>query len=127
MYGIGPNTARKLVALGLQTLDDLEVYYGVDREEVLGEGRTGVGEGGEEEGKGPEEMEKPHEKWWPGKGKDKESDPKGKKLGSGGGVMVGDAGRELGESWIRVALGLREDLALKYVFHDLSLTPGLVY
>ncbi|TCD66672.1 hypothetical protein EIP91_001090 [Steccherinum ochraceum] len=118
IYGIGPNTARKLVALGLGTLEDVEVYYGVDREEVLQEGRAGFDEateGLEEAGdsRGPEEMEKPHEKWWPGKDKDKKTDPKAKKLSSGGGVMIGDAGSELGESWIRVALGLREDLAVK--------------
>ena len=32
IYGIGPNTARKLHALGLRTLEDLEVYYGVDKD-----------------------------------------------------------------------------------------------
>ncbi|KAH8103597.1 Nucleotidyltransferase [Cristinia sonorae] len=107
VYGIGPNTARKLHALGLQSLEDLEAYYGVDREEVLQEGQPV-----QEEGRGPEEMSRPHEKWWPGKDKEKEEDPKKKTLGRGG-PMVGDAGSELGESWIRVALGLREDLAVK--------------
>ncbi|THH18302.1 hypothetical protein EUX98_g8985 [Antrodiella citrinella] len=110
VYGIGPNTARKLVALGLQTLDDLEVYYSADPDEVLQEGQ-GNAEVTEEGGDGPEDLEKPHEKWWPGKGEAKDTVPKGKTLG--GGAMIGDQGSELGESWIRVALGLREDLAIK--------------
>ena len=118
VYGIGPHTARKLHALGLQTLDDLEAYYGVDKEEVLQEGQVeaspGV-EGHEDVERGPEEMQRPHEKWWPNKGKDHERDTKGKKSLTSSGPMVGDAGSELGESWVRVALGLREDLALKSV------------
>lgn len=119
VYGIGPNTARKLHALGLQTLDDLEAYYGVDKEEVLQEGQIEASpgdKGHEDVERGPEEMERPYEKWWPGKGKDQERDTKGKKGSTSGGPMVGDAGSELGESWVRVALGLREDLALKSVY-----------
>ena len=33
VYGIGPSTARRLYALGLRTIDDLEAYYGVEPEE----------------------------------------------------------------------------------------------
>ena len=32
VYGIGPSTARRLYALGLRTIDDLEAYYGVEPE-----------------------------------------------------------------------------------------------
>ena len=83
------------------------MYYGVDKNEVLQEGHAGEDA---EAKRGPEEMEKPPVKWWLQKGKQKDEDRK--KLSTGGG-MVGEAGVELGESWIRVALGLREDLALK--------------
>ncbi|KAI0821017.1 Nucleotidyltransferase [Irpex lacteus] len=34
VYGIGPHTARRLYALGLRTIDDLEIYYGVEQEET---------------------------------------------------------------------------------------------
>lgn len=37
VYGIGPQTARRLYALGLRTVDDLEAYYGVDSEGEEGE------------------------------------------------------------------------------------------
>lgn len=79
IYGIGPNTARRLHALGLQSLDDLEVYYGVDKNEISNEFM---------------EIEKPASQFWRGKSQ-----------------AQGDEG--LGESWIKVALGLREDLAIK--------------
>lgn len=73
VYGIGPTTARRLYALGLRTLDDLEVYYGVDPTE-----------------KESELVEIEHREAY---GKD---------------AAVG-----LGETWIKIALGLREDLQIK--------------
>ena len=33
VYGIGPQTARRLYALGLRTVENLEAYYGVYPEE----------------------------------------------------------------------------------------------
>lgn len=33
IYGIGPSTARRLYALGLRTIEDLEIYFGVEPEE----------------------------------------------------------------------------------------------
>ncbi|THG94502.1 hypothetical protein EW026_g6985 [Hermanssonia centrifuga] len=73
VYGIGPSTARRLFALGLRTLEDLEVYYGVEKEE-------------------PESqlVELEH------------------KENFGSDAKVG-----LGETWVKIALGLREDLAIK--------------
>ncbi|KAI0827661.1 Nucleotidyltransferase [Trametes gibbosa] len=101
VYGIGANTARRLFGLGLRSLDDLEIYYGVERSEV--------------EDPHPEIVEvnvKPRQP---------------------GGVDEG-----LGDSWIRVALGLREDLNKRIprdeveeigrvVMHELDeLEPGCV-
>lgn len=71
VYGIGPTTARRLYALGLRTIEDLEVYYGVMPEEP------------------EEELVELNSK----EGKDAE---------------VG-----LGETWVKIALGLRTDLDIK--------------
>ncbi len=82
IYGIGPSTAQRLYNLGLRTLDDLEIYYGVEREGIPGQSQI------------VEVEEKAHK---PG--------------GSARGQRMGDEG--LGDSWIRVALGLREDFTKK--------------
>lgn len=73
IYGIGPSTARRLYALGLRTIEDLEAYYGVEPEE-------------------PEDqlVELEHRERY---GKDAEAG--------------------LGETWIKIALGLRKDLQIK--------------
>lgn len=80
IYGIGPQTARKLYALNLRTLDDLEVYFGVEPEEDEGV------------------VEIEHRERY-------------------------DRDREagLGETWIKIALGLRKDLEIKYVVSSTSL------
>ena len=75
IYGIGPSTARRLYALGLRTLDDLEAYFGVEPEEE--ESRL---------------VEIEHQE----------------KFG-----RMGETG--LGETWIKIALGLRKDLDIKFV------------
>ncbi|KAI0333302.1 Nucleotidyltransferase [Cubamyces sp. BRFM 1775] len=85
IYGIGPNTARRLYNLGLRSLDDLEVYYGVERQEII--------EGGHDEI--VEVEEKPRQSGWV-RGQHGHTDSEG-----------------LSDSWIRIALGLREDLSKK--------------
>ncbi|EKM53596.1 uncharacterized protein PHACADRAFT_176005 [Phanerochaete carnosa HHB-10118-sp] len=72
IYGIGPSTARRLYALGLRTVDDLEVYFGVEPEEEESQ---------------LVELEH-HERF-------------GRASESG-----------LGETWIKIALGLRNDFEL---------------
>lgn len=74
IYGIGPNTARRLYALGLRSIEDLEVYYGVEPEET-------------EES---QLVELEHKETF------------GKQSDTG-----------LGETWIKIALGLRTDLDIK--------------
>ena len=81
IYGIGPSTARRLYNLNLRTLDDLEVYYGVEREDV------------EHQSQIVEIEEKPRRPGWMR------------------GQHEGDD--SFGDNWIRIALGLREDLAKK--------------
>lgn len=76
IYGIGPNTARRLYALGLRSIEDLEIYYGVEPEETHEE----------------ELVELEHRE------------------GFGGKFDTG-----LGETWIKIALGLRKDLEIKCV------------
>ncbi|KAI0657690.1 Nucleotidyltransferase [Cubamyces menziesii] len=85
IYGIGPTTARRLYNLGLRSLDNLEVYYGVERQEII-------------EGVKDEIVELEEESRQPGraKGQHGHADSEG-----------------LGDSWIRIALGLREDLSKK--------------
>ena len=68
--------------LNLRTLDDLEIYYGVEREEIEGQSEI------------IEVEEKPRKAGW----------------------MRGQHEDEgLGDSWVKVAIGLREDLMKKYV------------
>ncbi|KAL6304931.1 Nucleotidyltransferase [Sparassis latifolia] len=83
IYGIGPTTARRLYNLGLRSLEDLEVYYGVDDSPTS------------------ELVEVEHT--------DTRSAAKGRH--SGGEKDESDEG--LGENWTRIALGLRADLSLK--------------
>ncbi|KAH9888450.1 Nucleotidyltransferase [Cubamyces lactineus] len=85
IYGIGPNTARRLCNLGLRSLNDLEIYYGVERQEIIDGGQDEI----------VEIEEKPRQSGW----------VRGQR---------GDADSEgLSDSWIRIALGLREDLSKK--------------
>ncbi|OBZ65065.1 DNA-directed DNA/RNA polymerase mu [Grifola frondosa] len=79
IYGIGPTTAQRLYDLGLRSLDELEVYYGVDSKT-----QTSIDSGIVEVEK---ESKRRHAK------------------------DEGDEG--LGDTWIKIALGLREDLAIK--------------
>ncbi|CAL1711990.1 unnamed protein product [Somion occarium] len=79
VYGIGPNAAQKLYNLGLRTLEDLEIYYGVD----------------------PTDIETNLIKL------ENEEAPRGSTRRSQG------QKDEPGESWIKVALGLRNDLMKK--------------
>ncbi|KAI0343503.1 Nucleotidyltransferase [Trametopsis cervina] len=100
VYGIGPSNARRLYALGVRTVEDLEVYYGVEPEEAESQ-----------------LVELEH------------------KSGEGFGQKF-DTG--LGETWIKIALGLRKDLQIKIprdeveemnrvVMHELDeLEPGCV-
>ncbi|KAI0685458.1 Nucleotidyltransferase [Cytidiella melzeri] len=74
VYGIGPHTARRLYALGLKTVEDLEIYYGVDPAET-------------EES---QLVELEHQEGY------------GQKFDT-----------SLGETWIKIALGLRKDLDIK--------------
>ncbi|CDO72628.1 hypothetical protein BN946_scf184985.g47 [Trametes cinnabarina] len=111
VYGIGPNTARRLYNLGLRSLDDLEVYYGVEREEI----DVPPDEVVEVEGKPPRQEH----------GKPLAREPHEHEEG-------------LSDSWIRIALGLREDFTKKIprdeveemgraVMHELNeLEPGCV-
>ena len=97
IYGIGPSTALRLYNLGLRTLADLEVYYGVDPEPEDVAQRSQI----------IEVEEKPPRR--------KPAWKRGQNTNSGG-----DDSDGLGESWVRVALGLREDLAKKYAHGSLS-------
>lgn len=90
IYGIGLNTSRRLYGLGLRTLKDLEIYYGVDSSAV----RKGAARGE------IVEVEEKQSRYY-----------RRNKPGDGQGGGEEDDG--LGDSWIRVALELREDLALK--------------
>ncbi|KAI0644908.1 Nucleotidyltransferase [Trametes meyenii] len=81
IYGIGSHTGRRLYNLGLRSLDDLEIYYGVEPEAI--EVRVGVIEV-EEQSRNPEGI----------RGRNENDD-------------------DLSESWIKVALGLRDDLNRK--------------
>ncbi|OCH93467.1 Nucleotidyltransferase [Obba rivulosa] len=83
IYGIGPNTAQRLYALGLRTLEDLEIYYGVDSVKDMEASGQII------------EVEPAH--------------PRGR--GPGGHAHESEVG--LGDNWVRIALGLREDLAKK--------------
>ncbi len=78
VYGIGPHTARRLYALGLRTIDDLEIYYGVEQEET-------------------EESQLVELEHKPGHGQQFDT--------------------SLGETWIKIALGLRKDLDMKWVIY----------
>ncbi|KAM5545049.1 hypothetical protein V8D89_001160 [Ganoderma adspersum] len=80
VYGIGPTTARRLYNLNLRTLDDLEIYYGVEREEIDVQGEI------------IEVEEKPRK---------------------AGGIRGQHEDEGLGESWVKIAIGLREDLMKK--------------
>ncbi|KAI1785267.1 Nucleotidyltransferase [Ganoderma leucocontextum] len=80
VYGIGPSTARRLYNLNLRTLDDLEIYYGVEREEIEGQSEI------------VEVEEKPRKPGW----------TRGQHEDEG-----------LGDSWVKIAIGLREDLMKK--------------
>ncbi|KAL1945254.1 hypothetical protein VTO73DRAFT_2105 [Trametes versicolor] len=85
IYGIGPHAARRLFALGLRSLADLEIYYGVEPSSSSPTSQPSHI---------VEVEERPRRSGWK---RDKDKD-KGDSEG-------------LGESWIRVALGLREDLS----------------
>ncbi|KAH9944599.1 Nucleotidyltransferase [Amylocystis lapponica] len=91
IYGIGPTTARRLYALGLRSLADLEVYYGANSRTGQPDGREVI-----------------------------EIEQSSRRAGGHGehggihGLREKDEGDEgLGESWIRIALELREDLSVK--------------
>ncbi|KAH9915905.1 Nucleotidyltransferase [Fomitopsis serialis] len=86
VYGIGPNTAHRLYSLGLRSINDLEIYYGVERDEPQATGPSELQE--------VEMQKRPH--YWRGQDQDK-----------------GNRKHGLGDSWIRIALELREDLAIK--------------
>ena len=88
VYGIGPTTARMLWARGLRSLNDLERWYGVDPVRA-----------------------RVHEDLAPsdrhvGAKVEAEEAEKG---------MLGEEGEEGTEGLIKVALGFREDLAIKCV------------
>ncbi|TFY63526.1 hypothetical protein EVJ58_g3189 [Rhodofomes roseus] len=101
IYGIGPNTARRLYSLGLRTINDLEVYYGVERDDPPEPAQSELHE---------LDMQKRPQYW---RGQDQSAtDRKRGKLGNFGGEK-GEGDEGLGDSWIRVALELREDLAVK--------------
>ncbi|CCM02941.1 uncharacterized protein FIBRA_05056 [Fibroporia radiculosa] len=96
IYGIGPTTARKLYALGLRSLDNLEVYYGVERDQ------------------GPSEEIIEVEKQTTSEQSYRNDKDKGRRRGVGGwGGEKGEGDEGLGESWVRIALELREDLSIK--------------
>lgn len=84
IYGIGPTTARKLYGLGLRSLEDLEIYYGVNSNTTHQDVVKG-------------EIVEVEEKQFRYHGKPTEEE--------------GDEG--LGDNWIRIALEMREDLAIK--------------
>ena len=56
IYGIGPNTARRLYSLGLRTIADLEVYYGVESSDAPPTELLEV------------ELQRKHSRSWRGKG-----------------------------------------------------------
>ena len=101
IYGIGPNTARRLYSLGLRTIADLEVYYGVESSDAPPTELLEV------------ELQRKHSRSWRGKGQVDEAERRGDVGNYGGEKGEGDEG--LGDSWIKVALELREDLAIRCV------------
>ncbi|KAI0667091.1 Nucleotidyltransferase [Trametes maxima] len=88
IYGIGSHTGRRLYNLGLRSLDDLEIYYGVEPEAI--EAQEGV-----------IEVEEKPRKYGGIRGRNENSD-------------------DLSESWIKVALGLRDDLNRKIPRHEVE-------
>lgn len=114
IYGIGPHTARRLYALGLRTLEHLELYYGVDRSETNDHPQEAPVENEtplrtedplieiEEDQEMKEENKR---RYFASKNSSERSGPEVKGRG-------GDDS-ELGEGWVKVALGLREDLMQK--------------
>ncbi|EPQ55117.1 Nucleotidyltransferase [Gloeophyllum trabeum ATCC 11539] len=89
IYGIGPNTVRKLYARGLRTIRDLEVWYGVRPPE------------GEEDDEGVYEQQRERRII----SVEGQSGRRGR--GRNEGAEVED------DSWIKIALGLREELDIK--------------
>lgn len=102
IYGIGPTTARKLCSLGLRSLDDLEIYYGVERASQ----RPSLAQGGDIV---EVEMQTRTQRHGHRSGENKHG-----RLGAWGGEK-GESNEGLGDSWIRIALELREDFAIQYV------------
>lgn len=103
IYGIGPNTARRLYSLGLRSLEDLEVYYGAERASQ----KSGTEQGGGE----VIEVEMRNTPRWH---RQRQGEGNRGRLGAWGGEK-GEGDEGLGESWVRIALELREDLAVKCV------------
>lgn len=100
IYGIGPTTARKLCSLGLRSLDDLEIYYGVERASQ----RPSLAQGGDIV---EVEMQTRTQRHGHRSGENKHG-----RLGAWGGEK-GESNEGLGDSWIRIALELREDFAIQ--------------
>lgn len=88
VYGIGPTTARMLWARGLRSLEDLERWYGIDplRARVREDSAASAGHISTK----VENEEAGH-------------------------AVLGGEGEEGSEGLIKVALGFREDLAIKCV------------
>ncbi|KAA1470530.1 Nucleotidyltransferase [Dentipellis sp. KUC8613] len=111
IYGIGPKTARQLYGLGLRTIEHLEAYYNVEptaeHGNSSGEAQTPAGTSTEAQTKA--ELENDVQA-------DKEKEPEGTAAKEMHGVMLDsdeDAHDVMEENWIKIALGLRHDLAKK--------------
>ncbi|KAI0079811.1 Nucleotidyltransferase [Panus rudis PR-1116 ss-1] len=87
IYGIGPNTARRLYNLNLRKLEELEIYYGVDPTEE--ESQLVEIQG------------------------DDASSSRWTRAGERGNDAQKTRDDSYGESWIKTALALRHDLAIK--------------
>ena len=87
IYGIGPHTARRLFDLNLRTFQDLEVYYAVDPSNIE-DGLTVLEK---------EDVPQTH----------------GHHRSKGHSQVREQEDDDLGQGWVKVALGLREDLAKK--------------
>ncbi|KAI0937789.1 hypothetical protein AcW1_003856 [Taiwanofungus camphoratus] len=99
IYGIGPTTARRLYNLGLRSLQDLEIYYGVERRPMPSGGTVKIEE------QEMVELEAQTPRWH---GRQARGGGRARGFGEKG---EGDEG--LGDSWIRIALEIREDLSVK--------------
>jgi len=139
VYGIGPSTARQLYALGLRTIEHLERYYGVEpfvptaspsaKDSV--EVKEEINESDDIDHRYPSSAIMKQDSGLTGDENIRSNDipdpPSNVPVKQERGVILDseyDAKDVMHENWIRIALGLRQDLATKSARFSLMLqTP----